>query len=194
MEASLFGVLGLQEVEILNAEHAAQYWTPDQDCAEECRKYAAKRNPLSETWLLCIQVPNSFLAGLVMEELKFCNDWKGHVYLCRRQTTHHRIPAKFHTLSVDADLIKGHICFKLTASLENIDLDEVPQQITQEYGMILNGRKCMQWVFMKKEVVDQLSRLVKGKLHTDLSENTHLRQGTGLNECPIRSHHTNSAR
>jgi hypothetical protein len=47
----------------------AQYWTPDLHLAEQFRQYSALRCPLSTTLLLSIQVSNSFLTSLDIQEL-----------------------------------------------------------------------------------------------------------------------------
>lgn len=63
----------------------ALYWTPEKEVAEQHRKWVARRSPRSDTSLIRIQVPISFLNSLTTSTLWYSPDWKEHVWRCKTE-------------------------------------------------------------------------------------------------------------
>lgn len=133
-----------------NARREAQYWTPEYACAQLYRQYAAERCEDSETWLLCVQVPNTFLSGLRTETLNYSNPWKDYVWLCRKKTLNIQIPLDFHRFSHHADLVKGHICFRSSKHLVHRSRDDARQQIGPADVLELEGFDVLNWCLWRK--------------------------------------------
>ena len=86
-------------------------------------------------------------------------------WLCRNQASDIEMPDKFQSLFMEADLIKGHMYSKTSHS--HISEDQIQQRITEGDVLTLEGRRCVQWAFMKTSVVKELAILIKGKLYVE---------------------------
>ncbi|THZ62651.1 hypothetical protein D6C86_03583 [Aureobasidium pullulans] len=149
-----------------NSQQEVHYWTTEKETAEQYRKYAARRSPLVETWMIRIQVPNEFLGSLPTENLYYSRDWKEYVWYCKNKDV---IPEKFHHLSEKAHLIKGHICKKPTVLIQRMKSQEVQDQITKGDLMYNDNSKATQWVFMKAETISRLAEEIKGKVYVEIT-------------------------
>ncbi|PSR84014.1 hypothetical protein BD289DRAFT_500493 [Coniella lustricola] len=155
-----------------NSEKLASYWTPELATAELYRFYAHRRNNYAETWIISIQVPNTFLRSLRKEDLWYGSDWKQYVYLCRRETPHLDIPPRFNKL-YSAEVMEGHICSRLPHLIYKIKQENVQSTISEEFLLHCEGKngqvkKTTQWAFLGGDVVVHLSNAVQGKLHIDV--------------------------
>lgn len=56
----------------LNFSAIAWSFTPEEETAEECRKFVARRQEISGTWLIRMQIPKAFPNGLSPKDL-----WNG---------------------------------------------------------------------------------------------------------------------
>jgi hypothetical protein len=92
-----------------NHVNIAWYWTPEAETAEEYRAWAARRSPWSDTWVIQIQIPKTFIDSLRQQDLWYSKDWKEYVWYCRKKRGP---PEKFNSYwqAGGAELIKGHIC------------------------------------------------------------------------------------
>jgi hypothetical protein len=135
----------------LNWFTEAQYWTPNLHLAEQFRQYSALRCPFSSTLLLSIQIPDSFLASLDIEELWYGEEWKEYIQCCRTKS-----PPSSHLQHLSkADVIIGHISTKS----QHLN-DEVSER---DVLMHQGDSKAIQWCFVREEKVREMMGLVKGK-------------------------------
>ncbi|EXJ86730.1 hypothetical protein A1O3_03684 [Capronia epimyces CBS 606.96] len=150
-----------------NSRHMAWYFTPEKEVAEEYRKWAARRSPNSETLLIRIQIPLSFVNSLSVTDLCFSPDWKEYVWCCKRQSGP---PAKFESLYMGTtDVVKGHICTGVN-KVHRIKKEAVQKKITEDFVMHVpsTGAKATQWAFMNPSSVDRLGEEIRGKVHIDI--------------------------
>jgi hypothetical protein len=66
-----------------NFSSIAWYFTPERETAEEYRKYVARRQDNSETWLIRIQVPKTFMNTMSTKSLWYGPEWRENVWHCR---------------------------------------------------------------------------------------------------------------
>ncbi|KAL1847572.1 hypothetical protein Plec18167_009439 [Paecilomyces lecythidis] len=147
---------------------ASYYWTPEKETAEEYRQYAAGRCPMSETCIIRIQIPWSFVNRLHRENLWYSPDWKEYVWTCRKAMKPHQ---KFHRL-LNAELVISHICSSMSTHVTHIPSQDVQTRITEDDVMRLpSGRKAVQWMF-PGDIVELLEKEIRGKIHIDIFEAT----------------------
>lgn len=148
----------------------ATYWTPERETAELYRSYAERRDAHTETWIVSIQVPNSFLDTLRHESLWYSPEWKEYVWHCRHG---HWIENHSHLGHIQqAQVIEGRIARKLP----QVDIEEEDLQTTVVADDFLlfykdaQGRNaiCSQWAFIGHDTLEQLSEAVRGKVHIDV--------------------------
>ena len=167
-----------------NYRYEASYWTPQKDVAEEYRKYAARRSPLSQTWLVRIQIPRSFISSLRRAELLYSRDWKEYVWYCKTQRD--LPPAKYNHLwrPGGVDVMQGHICTGLTKEIYRIEEGEVQTRITSDHVMQSSstGGKAIQYVFRNPDIADRLGEVIRGKIHIEISVAALNRQSQESNE------------
>lgn len=152
-----------------NHDLPAHYWTYEKDVAEQYRQWAVRRVPQSESWLISVQVSNTFLTGLNQQDLWFSPEWKGYVWYCKRQSTP---PATFDYLwkqPFGADLIRGHICTGVNRSITSLTADQVQTGISGDNVMIggSSNRKATQLVF-SNACADNLGEEIRTKVHIEV--------------------------
>jgi hypothetical protein len=129
----------------------AQYWTPDLYLADKFRQYSALRFPFSSVFLLSIQIPNSFLDTLHIEELWYGEDWKEYIFHSRTKS-----PPSSHLQHLSkADVIIGHISTRSQHLNGEASEDDV--------FMHRDGSKAIQWCFLREERTREMMGLVRGK-------------------------------
>lgn len=153
-----------------NPLSVAWYWTPEKETAEQYRQFAAIRCDYSETWLIRIQIPETFFSGLRIADLYYGRDWKEFVWYCKKQRVP---PEKFNRYWRNpggVDLIKGHICTGVTTKIARIKQEDVQTTISDSNVLKLrDGRtKAKQWVFPQIDSVERLAMVVRGKMHIDV--------------------------
>jgi hypothetical protein len=114
-----------------NSKFNALYWTPDKEMAERYRRWAARRCPRSETCLIQIQIPNTFIGRLRSAVIGSSADWKEFVWTCKQTDSFN-----FDYLG-DVDLIKGHISTGMSLSPICVEMD----------------RPALQWMFWKDKTL-----------------------------------------
>ena len=151
-----------------NHRGSAWYWTPEPETAEQYRAYAERRCPWSDTWLIRIQVPRSFIDGLRLEELWYSYNWKEYIWHCRNQM---QPPPQYDTYwkSGGADIVKGHILSSASSQVTRIKKEQVQSSITEAFVTMNSSRKAIQWAFMQAESAERLGREIRGKIHIDIT-------------------------
>lgn len=151
-----------------NHRYEAWYFTPEKEYAELYRGWAARRSPMTDTWMIRIQVPNSFLRGLKQKELYYSPDWKQYIWYCKKKIVP---PLRFNDFwqRGEADLIKGHICTGLSSQIARIKQEEVQQKIQQQNVLMIASNKATQWVFMQEESVERMGREIRGKIYIEIT-------------------------
>jgi len=151
-----------------NCDKLAWYWTEEEEVAEQYRVWAADRCPYSETWIIRIQIPKDWLAGLAKEDLWFSRDWKEYIWYCKKKIS---LPPKFAKYGEETDVMKGHICSAHNNKVLRIKKENVQTEIVDDFAMVLNnGSKASQVVFMKTSVANTLGALVRGKTHIAVTD------------------------
>ncbi|KAJ9266437.1 hypothetical protein DTO212C5_6360 [Paecilomyces variotii] len=154
-----------------NWDKIAYYWNPEKETAEEYRKYAARRCPTSETCIIRIQVPWSFIHRLRREVIWYSPEWKEYIWTCRKSVPPHR---EFNRI-LRADLVISHICSRLNGPIMRIPWQDVQTCITEDDVMRLpSGRKATQWMFAQHDTstTEELAKEIRGKIHFDIFEAT----------------------
>ncbi|KAJ5779241.1 hypothetical protein N7457_006961 [Penicillium paradoxum] len=142
----------------------AYYWTPEKETAEEYRLFAARRSPTANTCIVHIQIPQSFVSSLRLENLWYSPNWKDYIWTCRKGI----MPdPKFDYLWKPgrADIVRGPIS---TSSKEIIRIrrEDVQSSINEDHVMCLpSGRKACQWVFVQHDTINLLAEQIRGKMH-----------------------------
>ncbi|KAJ9370928.1 hypothetical protein DTO282E5_4457 [Paecilomyces variotii] len=152
-----------------NWDKIAYYWNPEKETAEEYRKYAARRCPTSETCIIRIQVPWSFIHRLRREAIWYSPEWKEYIWTCRKSVPPHR---EFNRI-LRADLVISHICSRLSGQIMRIPWQDVKMSITEDDVMRLpSGRMATQWMFAQHDTstTEELAKEIRGKIHFDIFE------------------------
>jgi hypothetical protein len=101
---------------------------------------------------------------LRQQDLWYSRDWKEYVWYCRKKIDP---PEKFNAYwqAGGTDLIKGHICTGVSASITRIKREEV-QKITKDNVLLINS-EATQWVFMQYNTTKRLGAEIRGKIHIE---------------------------
>lgn len=151
-----------------NGTSNAWYFTKEKECAEKYREFAERRCPQAETWLMSLDVPDTFLASIKREDLYYTYDWKRYIWLCKKSDLN--IPTNLRRYAEEADLIVGHVCGKDPKAVTKHKKDDVQTAITEEFVMKLpSGQKATQHIFMKPKVARDLATHIRGKVHVDIT-------------------------
>ncbi|TGO63733.1 hypothetical protein BCON_0011g00760 [Botryotinia convoluta] len=75
-----------------NGKDLAWYWTREKETAEQYRKWAADYDIHGETWIMQIQVPETFLQSVKIERLWYGYDWKQYLWYCKKMTRNSDLP------------------------------------------------------------------------------------------------------
>ena len=153
-----------------NQQTDAWYLTKEEATAEKYRKWGEARCPQSESWLIQMQVPQSFVDSLRKEFLWFSDEWKEYVWFCRQGATVEDPPEQYDKFwkSWGAQLVKGPICSRVSEVIFEIKKEDIKEKITQDFLMKIDGRKVSQSVLMDREAAAQLGTLVRGKIYIDI--------------------------
>jgi hypothetical protein len=151
-----------------NHVNAAWYWTLEAETAEKYRAWAAGRSPWSDTWVIQIQIPKTFIDSLRQQDLWYSKDWKEYVWYCRKQI---RPPEKFNSYwqAGETELIKGHICSTFHSSITRIRKEEVQTKITEDNVLLIGSGKATQWAFMQYDSIERLGAEIRGKIHIEIT-------------------------
>jgi hypothetical protein len=151
-----------------NHANAALYWTPETETAEEYRAWAARRSPWSDTWVIQIQIPKTFIDSLRQQDLWYSKDWNEYLWYCRKKS---RPPEKFNSYwqAGGVELIKGHICSTFHSSITRIRKEEVQTKITEANVLLIGSGRATQWVFMQDDSIERLGAEIRGKIHIEIT-------------------------
>ncbi|RMD44710.1 hypothetical protein DV735_g444, partial [Chaetothyriales sp. CBS 134920] len=154
-----------------NYPHPGLYLTESRQVAEEYRAWTARRSPWSETMLIRIQVPDSFLSSLTTHELWYSADWKKYVWACKNSRYDHLLGKFDHLMS--ADLIRGHSFTGIDRSIKQHPWEEIDvhAHITEDNVMRVPGdteEKAIQWAFLSNRIWT-LPQSIRGKVHVFVS-------------------------
>lgn len=146
----------------------AWYWTPEVETAEKNRAWVMRICPYSDTWVIRIEIPKIFINSLRQQDLWFSNDWKEYVWYCKKKMTP---PAKYDSYWQvgGADIIKGHICTGVQASVTRFKKEEIQSKMTEENVLEIGSEKATQWGFMQYSSVKRLGIQIRGKIHIDIT-------------------------
>lgn len=147
-----------------NGTDRAVYWTPEAETAEEYRAWTSRRCPWSDTWVIRIQLPATFIDSLRQVPLWYSREWKEYVWHCRKQEDP---PDSY----CGADIIIGHMSKSTTTPLTRIKQAEVQTAMTEHNLLTIGPRSATQWAFVHSENIHRLQRelLLRGSLHIDIS-------------------------
>ena len=149
-----------------NFSDDAWYWTPELETAEQYRSFAERRCCYTDTWIISIHVPKTFLDTLRIRELWYSFDWKEYVWNCRKGMDP---PERYHIyFSNEVDLMKGHICSSHSNQVTRIKKENVQDSLSGAH-LMNESQKATQWVFMNKETAERLGREIRGKTHIDVT-------------------------
>ncbi|KAH8727707.1 hypothetical protein GQ44DRAFT_702856 [Phaeosphaeriaceae sp. PMI808] len=153
-----------------NHSSTAWYFTPEREIAERYRKFVARRHRISETWLIRLQVPKTFLNNLKIQPLWYGADWREYVWHCR---TGEQPPSKYdlfwHTGPGNVQVIQGAICSAVSEKVMKIPKDKIHELMTQqEVVMKCGNRNASQVAFMQLDVARNLGAVVQGKIHIEV--------------------------
>jgi hypothetical protein len=144
------------------------YWTPEAETAEIYRAFAARRCPWSDTWVIRIQIPKTFINSLRQQDLWYSKDWKEYVWYCRKKM---KPPEKFNSYwqAGGVDLIKGHIYTGVHSSITRIKKEEVQRKITEDNVLPISSGRATQWVFTQYDIIDRLDAEIHGKIYIEIT-------------------------
>ncbi|OBT92187.1 hypothetical protein VE01_10029 [Pseudogymnoascus verrucosus] len=147
------------------------YWTPEREVAELYRKWAQRRCPYSETWIVRICVPIALINSIPTAELWYSPDWKEFVWYCRREKTP---PEKFSRLDPEnraIGLIEGHISTNIAQQVAHIKKEDVQSMINDDSALRnpITGSMATQWVFTIPSTIDRLGIEIRGRIHIDVT-------------------------
>ncbi|KAF7872205.1 hypothetical protein EAF04_003130 [Stromatinia cepivora] len=152
-----------------NGQGAAWYWTRERETAEKYRKWAANLDPHGETWIMQIQVPESFMKSVHVECLWYGFDWKQYVWYCKKMSPRDDMPQNIHKYA-NADVLEGHICRRHPSKVPMIRKEDIQEKIKESDCLLLShGKKATQTVFMKESgMIDRLEPLIRGNLYIEV--------------------------
>ncbi|KAF5875943.1 uncharacterized protein Bfra_002339 [Botrytis fragariae] len=151
-----------------NGQDLAWYWTREKETAEQYREWAAKYDVHGETWIMQIQVPETFLQSVKIERLWYGYDWKQYLWYCKKMTRNSDLPENLHKYAT-ADVMEGHICKRHPSIVPKILKQDVQRKLTEDDCLVFgNGRNSTQTVFMNWEVVDRLEPLIRGNMYIEV--------------------------
>lgn len=148
-----------------NMTQPAWYWTHEKETAERYRRYAENRSPLVETWLIRIQVPQSFMTELGHSDLCYSPNFKEFVWYCRRKTDD--LPQKFEQLA-NSRVVLGHISAANSTKYLRMKPQNVQQRFPEDQLMKHGNIKATQWVVTKEPDARLLMANVRGKMHIEV--------------------------
>lgn len=152
-----------------NQAQGAWYWTPEEATAEQYRLWASRRNLHGETWIVCIQVPQTFFIKLRQEELWFSPNWKEYIWYCKKRLRVGYPPAKFDKYwKPPGDIIKGHIAARHPSRYPIIDKADIEAKINEDDILMNGNKKSTQWVIMNKDTADRMAVEIRGKVHIEV--------------------------
>ncbi|KAF7133724.1 hypothetical protein CNMCM5793_005078 [Aspergillus hiratsukae] len=64
--------------------HYWTVWTPQKETAAEYRQWATRRSPNADTCIIQIQIPQSFMQSLRIQDLWYSPNWKEYVWTWRK--------------------------------------------------------------------------------------------------------------
>ena len=151
-----------------NHRPSAWYWTLEAETAEVYREWASTRCVWSDTWIIRIQIPTTFINSLRQQNLWYSRDWKEYVWYCKKKNVP---PPKYDSYwkPGGADLIKGHICTGVSSSVTRIKEEELQEKMTEENLVMISSGKASQWVCMNEATAERLAMEIRGKIHIDIT-------------------------
>lgn len=151
-----------------NYGSVACYWTPELETAEIYRAWIQRRYPYSDTWMIRIQVPKTFIDSLRTQNLWYSHDWKEYVWHCKKRMIP---PEKFDSYwrAEGAHLVKGHIYAGFRSPIASINKEELQTKISEDNVLTISTVKATQWVIMRHDVIDSLGKEMLEKIHIDIT-------------------------
>jgi hypothetical protein len=154
-----------------NLDRAAWYFTPERETAETYRGYAARRHENSETWLIRIQVPTTFMNSLSIKNIWYGPEWREFVWHCRNTK---QPPSNYDSFCNTgpgcAEVIRGSICSAISRKVMKIKKHQIHELMTeQEVVMKCGTQNAVQVAFVQKDVANRLGEQIKGKIHIEVT-------------------------
>jgi hypothetical protein len=151
-----------------NYANLVSYWTPEAETAEVYRAWTARRCSWSDTWVIRIQIPKTFIDSLRQQDLWYSKDWKEYVWYCRKKV---KPPEKFNSYwqAGGAELIKGHIYSTFHSPITRIKKEEAQTKITEDDVLLISSGRATQWVFTQYDSIERLGAEIRGKIHIEIT-------------------------
>jgi hypothetical protein len=145
-------------------------FAPDRETAEQYRRYVARRHENSETWLIRIQVPKTFLNSMSTRSLWYGPEWREYVWHCRTRTPpSSKYDSLWKTGPGSAQVIRGAICSAASRKVMKIKRDQIHELMTeQEVVMKCGTQDAKQVVFMQVDAATSLGEEANGKVHIEV--------------------------
>lgn len=167
-----------------NHWYRAHYWSPDRAVGEKYRAWAARRCPFSETWLIRIQIPVSFINSLKVSELwvsdlENSSDWKEYVWHCKNRI---EPPARLRSLwheQEGADLIVGHMwtAAAIAKPVAKLDKREIQTRITEDLVLRVADGDGDGRTIMESEETRDSKAITDGEATADLKATAEEKNG-----------------
>ncbi|KAE8863791.1 hypothetical protein PTNB73_06998 [Pyrenophora teres f. teres] len=148
-----------------NSFENAFYFSPERDTAELYRQWAEERCQYSESWIIRVQLFNTFTETLSREDLWFGPDFREYVWRCRKGLP---VPSKpsFEKYTA-ADLLVGHVTRQ--PQLARMKPENVQTNFIEDMLVRINGgsTKSTQWA-LRYRTGERLAEEIKGKIYIEI--------------------------
>lgn len=157
-----------------NATEEACYFSPEPATAEQYRAWIETRCPLTETWLLQIELSVQYMSSFRKTHIFYSPEWKEYLWHCRmgRRVFDQGGEAlsKFSKTfqSGRPELIEGHILARDPSLLPRIEDKDIQDGISEEHCLRIAGRKARQVCFLGEQGMEMLENAARGRIHIEI--------------------------
>ncbi|KAL2060561.1 hypothetical protein VTL71DRAFT_9202 [Oculimacula yallundae] len=153
-----------------NEHREALYLSKERETAEQYRQWAARRNPHSESWIIRIQIPKSFVDCMLKRDLWYGEEWKKFVYYCRSNGNVGEPPSWVKRFGpVETQLIEGPICARAPSLMPKIKEDI--QHGFSEKDLLYNGDRMAKQsaiILEDSDMKKRLEDLLRGRIFIEI--------------------------
>ncbi|CAE7189369.1 hypothetical protein PTNB85_07736 [Pyrenophora teres f. teres] len=148
-----------------NSFETAFYFSPERDTAEIYRQWAEERCEYSESWIIRVQLSDTFTETLSREDLWFGPDFREYVWRCRKGLLVPNKPS-FDKYAA-ADLLVGHVARQ--PQLARMKPENVQTNFTEDMLVRINGgsTKSTQWA-LRYRTGERLAEEIKGNIYIEI--------------------------
>ncbi|CAE7020354.1 hypothetical protein PTNB85_09936 [Pyrenophora teres f. teres] len=148
-----------------NSSEKAYYFSPERETAEMYRHWAERRCQYSESWIIGVQLSNTFTETLSRQDLWFGPDFREYVWRCRKGLPVPNKPS-FEKYTA-ADLLVGHIA--QVPQLARMKPENVQTDFTEDKLVRINegSTKSTQWA-LRYQTGERLAQEIKGKINIEI--------------------------